>query len=142
MINAFFLDIRNGKLTRLPFFGYSVLLNVLGLVFIFGIIAAIAGTETVMGGDLSEAQAVLRKTFTGPLIIVLIVFFVTAVFATLNMAAKRIRDIGLPGWLTVLALAAILIAFSLLAPGKASQSFGFISWIILLLIPSGMMKKE
>jgi len=141
MIRAFFLDIRDGKLTRLPFFGYTILLNVLGLVFVFGIVAAIAGAETVMGGDLSEAQAVLRKTFAGPLIIVMIGFFVTAVFASLNMAAKRIRDIGLPGWPVVLVLAAITIAISLLIPGKSAQSLSFVVWIILLLTPSNLMNK-
>ncbi len=141
MIRALFLDIRDGRLTRLPFLGYSLLLNILGLLFVFGIVAAISGAETLMGGDLQEAQAALRKAFSLPLIAVLSGFFGTVVFVALNLAAKRIRDIGLPGWLSVLAIAAITISVSLLVSDNASQTLSFVSWVALVLIPGGMMNK-
>lgn len=141
MIRAFFLDIRDGKLKRLPFLGYSILLQVLGMLFIFGIVAVIAGAETVMGGDLSEAQAVLRKTFAGPAIVVMIGFFAATVFISLNLAAKRLRDIGLPGWLSVLAIAVITIAVSLLVSHESAQSLGYVTLIALVLPPSNMMSK-
>lgn len=141
MIRAFFLDIRDGKMTRLPYFGYSILLDLLGLLFVFGIVVAMAGAETVMGGDLQEAQAVLRKVFTGPLLAALAVFFTVAVFASLNMSAKRIRDIGLPGWMVVFAIAVVTIAISILVSEKAAQSLSLVFWIALLLTPSNLLNK-
>ena len=141
MIRAFFLDIANGRLTRLPFLGYALLANILGLLFIFGIIAVIAGAETLMGGDLQEAQAALRKAFSVPLLAAIFGFFGIAVFVSLNLAAKRIRDIGLPGWLTVLAIAVVTISVSLLVSETASQTLSFATLVALPLTPSNLMNK-
>ena len=141
MIRAFFLEIRVGRLKRLRYFGYSILLDVLGLLFVFGVVAAIAGAETAMGGDLQEMQAALRKAFAGPLVIVILGFVAAAVFASLNMSAKRIRDIGLPGWLVVLAIAMVTITVSILVSANAGQILSFMVWIGLLLTPGNLMSK-
>ncbi|HBH35345.1 MAG TPA: hypothetical protein DDW45_02780, partial [Gammaproteobacteria bacterium] len=56
------------------------------------------------GGDLQEAQTMLREKFGIPVIIGMVIFFVLFIFASLNLEAKRIRDMGLPGWWTLLAI--------------------------------------
>lgn len=142
MIRAFFLDVSDGKLQRLAYFGYTLLLDILGLIFMFGIVTMIAGAETAMSGDLQEAQAALRKAFSDPLIAALMIFLAAALFVSLNMGTKRMRDIGLPGWMAVAALAIITVGISMLISDEAAHGYSFLAWIGMLVTPSNLVGKS
>jgi len=102
MFKAFFGDITNGRLMHLPYFGYSLLLALLVIGFGLTIILAIGAGEHIIGGNLQQAQDQLREWFTLPFIIIFGLVSALFVFGAINIMAKRIRDIGLPGWWTVL----------------------------------------
>ena len=98
MIKSLFGDVKTGRLMRLQYLGYSLLLSLLMFGFGLAILLAIGAGEHIIGGDLQQAQDRLREMFSLPLMILFAVVIPLLVFIGVNMMAKRIRDIGLPGW--------------------------------------------
>jgi uncharacterized membrane protein YhaH (DUF805 family) len=136
MITTYFGEIRNGRLLRLPYLGYSLLLQLLTFAVFMGIAFAIGVGEHLVGGDLEQAQMILQEKFSLPLLLLCAVLGALFAFANFNIMAKRIRDTGLPGWWGVGALMVIGIALSALLSEELGSSFHTLSWVILLLIPS------
>jgi len=104
MLKTYWGDVTSGYLQRLPFVGYFILLQLIMIALVLGIAASLGVAENLLGGDLQEAQTMLREKFGIPVIIGMVIFFVLFIFASLNLEAKRIRDMGLPGWWTLLAI--------------------------------------
>lgn len=121
---------------RLQYLRYSLLIAVFAISFVFSIVLAIGVGEHLLGGNLQEAQAQLREWFTLPLIFVFSLFMMLFTFIGLNIMAKRIRDIGLPGWWVVLIFVLLEGIVSYYISQKVSSSLHTISFILLLLIPS------
>lgn len=101
-VKTYFGDIRDGRLQRLNFFWYSVLAVAVFILFGILVVASIGALESFIGGDLMEAQNQIRKQFGVPATIIVMIFGATLFFANLNISAKRARDSGLPGWLSIL----------------------------------------
>ena len=55
MLKTLFGDIHSGKLERLPYLGYSLLISFLAVLFFLLIAAAIGVGEQMIGGDLQQA---------------------------------------------------------------------------------------
>lgn len=140
MLKTLFGDITGGRVPRLPFLGYWLLLVVVLLVVIIGIGAAVGAAEHLVGGDLESAQAQLRSQFGLPALAVGIVVVAGFVFAGANLYAKRLRDIGLPGWWTVLGLIVAGLVISLAISDKAAGGFDFLVWVALLVVPTGAVR--
>ncbi len=104
MLSTYFGDVTSGRLLRLPFVGYIVLLHVLSFALVFAGIASLGITENLVGGDLTQTQQMLAEKFGLPAMIIIGIVFAAVFFASLNLEAKRIRDMGLPGWWTLLAV--------------------------------------
>ena len=68
MIKALFGDVKTGRLMRLQYLGYSLLLSLLMLGFGFAVVSTIGAGEHIIGGDLQLAQDKLREMFTLPFI--------------------------------------------------------------------------
>jgi uncharacterized membrane protein YhaH (DUF805 family) len=98
MWRVLFGDITSGRLARLPFLGYRILLAVIFVVIAVRIGAAIGVAEQMVGGDIPSAQAKLRETLGVPSLLLISVIAALLLFVDANLKAKRIRDIGLPGW--------------------------------------------
>jgi len=114
------------------------------LMFGFGlaIVLAIGAGEHIIGGDLQQAQDKLREMFTLPLMIVFAVVIPLFVFIGVNIMAKRIRDIGLPGWWTMLVIIVMEgVASSAVSDGAGSGLHSLV-WFALLLIPTDTFKKQ
>lgn len=129
-------DIRNGRLARLPYLGYSLLLVALAVIFGLAIVLAIGAGEHILGGDLEQTQARLREWFTVPLIVVVGLAGLLLTFAAANTTAKRIRDAGLPGWWLVLAIMVVTGVVSGATSPEAGSGLHSLIWIVLLLIPT------
>ena len=140
MINALFGDVKTGRLMRLQYLGYSLLLSLLMFGFGLAIVLAIGAGEHIIGGDLQQAQDKLREMFTLPLMIVYAVVMPLFVFIGLNIWAKRIRDIGLPGWWTVLVIIVLEGVASFAVSSGAGSGLHTLVWIALLLIPTDAFK--
>jgi len=165
MWTVYFGEWTDGRLKRLPFFGYNILLMVISVAAVFGIVMLAGGMESLGGGfpALVEGMGMLVA-------IALFVFVVMMLAASFNIMAKRFRDMGLPGWWSVAAIIVISIILEMLFPAQHTQMsaavvstqeglsaamdadtstdsivvqlFNLLIWIVLLFIPSDFFKKS
>lgn len=141
MIKALLGDVKIGRLMRLQYLGYSLLVYLLMFGFVFVVILAIGAGEHIIGGDLQHAQDKLREMFTLPAMIVFAVIMPLFLFMVANIMAKRIRDIGLPGWWSVLAIIVITGIVSYMVSNEVSNGLSTLIWVVLLLVPSNSQAK-
>jgi uncharacterized membrane protein YhaH (DUF805 family) len=141
MIKALFGEVKTGRLMRLQYLGYSVLLSLLMFGFGMAVVLAIGAGEQLIGGDLQQAQNQLREMFTLPAMIVVAVAMLLFVFIGGNIMAKRIRDIGLPGWWMVLAVFVISAAVSYMVSDNAGSIVNTLAWVAVVLVPSNALVK-
>lgn len=143
MLSTYFGDVTSGRLQRLPFIGYIVLLYVLFIVLMLAGAASLGIAENLAGGDLTQTQQMLAEKFGLPAMIIVGIVVAAVFFASLNLEAKRIRDMGLPGWWTLLAvwvLSVIIIALlsGFLDPelgNRVSSIISAIAFLALVFIP-------
>lgn len=141
MIKALVGDVKTGRLRRLQYLGYSLLLSLLMLGFGFAIVTAFGAGEHIIGGDIQKAQDKLHEMFTLPFMIVFAVVSLFFLFAGANIMAKRIRDIGLPGWWLVLLIFSISVTVSYLISSEVSSGLNTLIWVLLLLVPGNVVGK-
>lgn len=142
MVKVFLGNIINGRLKRLQYFGYSLLLGVLVVGFGLIIGLAIGAGEHIVGGNLQQAQALLREWLTLPFLIVFGLASVLCLFGGINIMAKRIRDIGLPGWWTTLIILVLEVSASFAFSEQHSGGLHSIIWIALLLVPTDTLVRR
>jgi len=140
MLQTYFGGFKAGRLQRLPFLGYSVFLGALFFAFTFATVAAIAGAEHAIGGNLAEAQDQIRNALAIPYIIIFAIVIIMLFIASINIIAKRARDMGLSGWFFVAGFATISLLISWLFSQNASQSISVIVCISLLFVPGNTFK--
>lgn len=73
------------------------------------------------------------------LLVAIAAFGLLALLASLNLAAKRIRDIGAPGWIVVIGLTLLNGILILAAPRLAYPWFSVAVFAVLSLTPSGAL---
>ncbi len=163
MWNIYFGDWSNGRLKRLPYLGYDVLLMVLAFAIVMGVIMLGGGFEGIMNPDLLAGMGVV-------VVIFFFLFFIALLVANLNIMAKRLRDMGLPAWGSVAAIIVISIVLEMLFPAQqmemsavavntpdgvstamdtnastgsvVSNLFNLIVFLCLILIPSNAFNKD
>jgi len=135
MLQVLFGAVNDGRLARLPFLGYWVLIWVIAMVIAFGIGAASGMAENLAGGDIESAPARLQDQFGIPGLLLILLIYAALLFAGLNVEAKRLRDIGLPGWWTVLGIFAVGLVIALTISQSVASGFNFLIWAALLLVP-------
>jgi uncharacterized membrane protein YhaH (DUF805 family) len=139
MFKTLFGDVQTGRLLRLPYLGYSLLLSVLMIVIGLGLAFAAGVGEHLIAGDLEAAQAHMSENFNLTVVLLFIVVSVLFLFAGCNIMAKRLRDIGLPGWWMVLAIIILTGAVSVMVSDEASNILQTVIWIVLLLVPGNSL---
>ncbi len=136
MITTLLGDIASGRLARLPFLGYLLLLAALVIGFALAVGFMIGAGEQLIGGDLQQAQAKLAEWLSLPFMIVLGLVVAAIIFAGANIEAKRFRDIGLPGWWSVLAVIVLMAVVSDAISPQASNTLHGLITLALVLIPT------
>jgi len=134
--DTYFRKLKKGKLKRLPFLGYQLLLSVVIIVFTLTIVLLMGIGEYILGGDLAHAQEVLRDWFTIPFIFVFSTFMLAVCFSFANITAKRIRDIGLPPWTTLAIFLLVEILAAIIINQQTSSAVHGLIILFLLLTPS------
>jgi len=144
MFNTYFGEIKHGRLLRLSYLKYYVIMIVLMMAFVIGTGLMIGISEQIMGGDIQQAQDKLRAWFTLPFIIIVGVIMFAFMFAGANIAAKRVRDMGLPGWWVILGLFLVSGSISAVSnnQGQGGGAVGLIFLLALLFIPSNAFGKS
>jgi len=116
MLKTYFGEWGTGKLQRLPYLGYHLLLMVLIMVIIMGTIFAVGAVENFMGGNLAETQKILMDKFGFIAIAGIMVLIFAAMLGQLNILGKRIRDMGLPVLGTILGIMFISLILNIVLP--------------------------
>ena len=142
MFKIYFGEIRDGRLVRLQYLGYSLLLAAIAFGIVILVVLAIGAGEHIIGGDLQQAQDKLRDWFSLPFMVLFGLAYLGLAFAGANIMAKRIRDIGLPGWWVVLVVMLLTGFSSTVGPEQIGSGLSTLIWIALLLIPGGAFSKR
>ncbi|SFV90036.1 hypothetical protein MNB_SV-4-1216 [hydrothermal vent metagenome] len=118
MWQVYFGQWQSGRLKRLPYLGYDVLLMVLGFVIVMGMFLLAGGSmEGMLGMD---PTAFLESMGLFVIFGIFIVFIALGV-ANLNIMAKRFRDMGLPAWGMVAGTILVSIVLNLLFPSQQME---------------------
>ncbi|MCF6206225.1 MAG: hypothetical protein L3J47_04925 [Sulfurovum sp.] len=117
MWNIYFGEWKEGRLKRLAYLGYDVLLMVIGMAVLFGTVMLAGGVQeafAIPSASIVESMGIMAILF-------FFLFFMALLVANLNIMAKRIRDMGLPAWGTVVAIILISIVLEALFPAQQTQ---------------------
>lgn len=142
MLTKIFGDIKTGTLARLPFLGYTLLLNIMLVLIMMGIAASLGITEQMIGGDIEQTQQFLANKFGGIAILGVMLIMSLFVFATVNITAKRLRDMGLPGWISMLIIFILATLLGFFLTPEAIQIFQAAIFLALVLIPGSLFNKS
>jgi len=115
MWQVYFGQWQSGRLKRLPYLGYDVLLMVLGFVIVMGMFLLAGGS---MEGMLGMDPVALLESMGLFVIFGIFIVFIALGVANLNIMAKRFRDMGLPAWGTVAGIILVSIVLNLLFPSQ------------------------
>jgi len=151
MFRAFLGGLTTGRLARLPFLGFWLLLWVLFMLFGLGLAFGIGLAEPLIFDDLATAQGYLLEHIAPALLVGFALFCLLFVFAQFNLAAKRIRDMGLPGWSVLLLVALASAGLGYVLPpslelmrleNQVNGVFNGILVLALLFIPGGFFARR
>ena len=127
---ALFGELEQGRLARLPFVLYVSAIHLSLLLFAVGVGMSAGLAEHAANGDIEAAQQALSDWLSPPKLVMTGVFSLAVLFANFNILAKRIRDIGLPGWWSLLAY----VVVRSIAPFIVGGSVGLILDTLLMLV--------
>ena len=116
MLKIFYGEWGTGKLQRLPYLGYHLLLIVLIMAIIMGTIFAVGAVENFMGGNLAETQKMLIDKFGVVAIAGIMVLIFAAILGQVNILGKRIRDMGLPVLMTIIGIMIVSLILNIALP--------------------------
>ena len=116
MLKIYFGEWSTGKLQRLPYLGYHILLVVMIIAIIFAGIFAVGAMENLMGGNIAETQKILMDKFGITAILSIAALMLIALFGQVNILGKRIRDMGLPVLWTILGIIAVSLVLNVVFP--------------------------
>jgi len=118
MWNIYFGEWGTGRLKRLPYVGYHILLMVLVFAVIFGSVALVGSLENVISGSVMQMQAAFLEKFGILTLLGVVLFFFAIRAAQVNLLAKRLRDMGLPVLWTILGMVALSLLLNNLFPAQ------------------------
>jgi len=137
MFRALWGDIQAGRLKRLPFLGWLLVVSVLAVMVVLAVSFGIAAVEHMTGGEPVHPQLALDQSL-GPVgFMLLSVILALLLMGQLNLMAKRVRDMGLPvPWLLVLGWLVLSGLISSGGPVLGGLS-SLLVLLALLLVPTG-----
>lgn len=128
-------EVKGGRLQRLPYFYYSLM-----LFFFLILTGAVFSSLEVEEGMLGDAQPAFSGNLTMPLILAgaLVLYGITS----MNIMAKRFRDTGLPGWWSTLGVAVIGPLLSQFVSAPVGIGFNLLAMLALFFMPSASFNKQ
>lgn len=130
ILQALFGELEQGRLARLPFVLYVSAIHLSLLLFAVGVAMSAGLAEHAANLDIEAAQQALSDWMSIPTLLMTGIFALLVLFANFNILAKRIRDIGAPGWWSLL----VYVVVRTIAPVIAGGSAGLILDTLLMLV--------
>ena len=138
MLQIYFGGLKDERLGRIAFLAYWLLLAAFvvtgGLLIGFGV----GVVDQLSGGDVPEARTGPRSAFGVPAVVAIWAAVLTALFAELNISAKRVRHIGFPAWPATLTVGVAILLVALLVSAKIGFGLAVLAWLALVLVPGGV----
>lgn len=128
IVKLLFWEGRTGRVGRLAFVGCSA-----------AIWALLYGVGLLMPGPITDEELLSPNELH---IIAIAVLGVLSLIVTLNLAAKRFRDMGAPGWWALLGVTLLNTVLIFTVPGLAYPWFGFIVLALLALAPTDVVSRR
>ncbi len=116
MLKIYFGEWGDGRLQRLPYLGYHILLMVLVIAIIFGSIMAMGAMENMVGASIVQTQTMLLEKMGILGIIGIVILIFATILGQINILGKRLRDMGLPVLWTILGIIALSMILNVLFP--------------------------
>ncbi len=126
-VKVLFGEWRKGRIARVEFVAYSLL-----------IWAMLYGLLLLQAWPVEGQIDVLQTRHIGTSILVLPAAAIAALLGTLNLSAKRIRDMGAPGWLSTIGITAVNAGLIFVLPGFAYPWFSIAVFLALAVVPSDL----
>ena len=104
--------LKQGRMARLAFVIYLSVIQLSALLFVIWVGFAAGLAEQAVDLDLEKAQQQLSDFLSPSFLLFSAVLLAVLVFAQFNIVAKRVRDIGLPGWWLILAYVIVRVIIS------------------------------
>lgn len=142
MLNIYFGGLTDDRLGRLGFLSYWLLLVV--VLVTSGLLAgfSLGVADHLAGSGAEDTQTRLRDDLGLPFILVIWAAGLAFLFAELNICAKRIRHIGLPGWPATVAVGVVVVLAALLLSHRLGQGLALLVWLALVSVPGGFVGKN
>ena len=118
MWKVYFGEWGEGRLKRLPYLGYHVLLMVLVFAVIFGTVFMAGSLENIFVENMMQMQAAFLEKFGMLAVIGFMLFVFAIIVAQVNLLAKRLRDMGLPVVWTILGMIILSMLLNILFPAQ------------------------
>lgn len=128
VVTLLFWHWREGRIGRVAFAATSL-----------AIWAVLYGVQLLLPAPLEEDVTVGSGGATVAALLAMVVLAVLALVATLNLGAKRFRDMGLPGWLATIGVTLLNGALIYAVPTLAYPWFAIAVFALLALTPSGIL---
>jgi uncharacterized membrane protein YhaH (DUF805 family) len=138
IIPTLFTELTSGRLGRLPFILYVTGLHLSLLLFMVWVATSAGLAEHAVSGDLAAAEQALSDWMSPLSLTLSAVFLLTATFANFNLLAKRIRDMGIPGWTSLL----VYVILRALAGTMVGLGLDLLLMILLCAVTTDGLKRE
>jgi uncharacterized membrane protein YhaH (DUF805 family) len=125
ILQDLFGDLSHGRLQRIPFALYILG----GLILLFPLIILFGTTL----GALGKSSGIDFRWAIYP-------FIAVVAFVASNLTAKRIRDIGLPGWTTLVVVNVLITAMMYVGPEQLVGALNASILLALIFAPSDTIK--
>lgn len=125
-----FGELEQGRLARLPFVLYVSAIHLSLFLFVIAVVMSAGLAEHAARGDIEAAQQALSDWMSIPTLLTTGIFSLAVLFANFNVLAKRIRDIGLPGWSSLL----LYVVVRSIAPYVVGDLVGLILDALFMLV--------
>lgn len=142
MFRTYFGDVSSGRIGRLKYLGHWILLCLAVIIVLVGITASVDFSRQIMEANAAAIQDSLTQRIGMPILWLLMLFALAVLFASLNIMAKRLRDMGVSGWGLVLVIAVISFVLTGYAPVEVASGFSILVFLALVLLPGRMTDRN
>ena len=133
---------RQGRMARLAFVIYASAIQLAVLVYVIWVGVAAGLAEQAVDLDLEKAQQQLSDFLSPSLLVFTGVFLTALIYAQFNIVAKRVRDIGLPGWWVILAYVILRVAISAVGFPWVGLLFEVLAMLLLCFVASDTVDRQ
>jgi len=116
MLKVYFGEWKSGRLKRLPYLGYYLLIMFLVMAIMFGGMFAMGLMDAVMGANMKVIEKAVEEGGGIVFILLFMVVMFGAMVAQINIFAKRVRDMGLPVLWTIVGLFIFAVVLNIAFP--------------------------